>query len=398
MQAEAGRRIRVLVAEDQPTLAHALAELLSADPGMDVVGIAVDATEAVEMAATTRPDVALVDVKMPGGGGPRAAKEIRNRSPETAVLALSAYEDQSSVLRMLRGGAVGYLVKGGTVDQILDGVRRAARGQSILSAEVAGNVVRELADHLARDERSAEEVEDRRRRVLGVVSSGGPDIALQPIAELATGRVVGVEALARFSEAPFRPDVWFDEAASVGLRTELEVAALRAALDRLPALPSAAYLSVNMSPAIAAEDEARDVLAQTSSDRVVLEITEHAPVEDYDTLSRVLADVRAAGVRLAVDDAGAGFASLRHILRLEPDIIKLDITLTRAIDQDRARRALASGLIAFATEIGAVIVAEGIETREEIQALQDLGVEFGQGYFLARPAPEAPPAALALAG
>ncbi|HEX2032361.1 MAG TPA: EAL domain-containing protein [Actinomycetota bacterium] len=397
MAAEPGARTRVLLAEDEPTVAHVLGELISGDPSMELVGVARDAAEAAEMAGRTTPDVAVVDVKMPGGGGPRAAREIRERSPGTAILALSAYEDQSSVLQMLRVGAVGYLVKGGTVDQILEGIRRAVRGQSVLSAEVAGNVVRELAAHLARDERTSEQVEDRRRRVLSLLSGGGPDIALQPIAELATGRVVGVEALARFREPPQRPDLWFEEAAAVGLRTELEVAALRSALDRLPALPSGAYLSVNMSPAIAAEEAARETLAQTSSDRVVLEITEHAPVEDYDVLGQVLADVRSQGTRLAVDDAGAGFASLRHILRLEPDIIKLDITLTRAIDQDRARRALASGLIAFASEIGAAIVAEGIETREEIQALQDLGVEYGQGYFLARPAPEAPPAALALA-
>lgn len=397
MRSERRGSIRVLVAEDESILAHVLSELIATEPSMELVGLATDAPEAVELAAAASPDVALVDVKMPGGGGPRAAREIRERSPQTAVLALSAYEDQGSVLEMLRAGAVGYLVKGGTVEQILDGIRRACQGQSILSAEVAGNVVRELAAHLERDQRAVEEVEDRTRRVRNLLASGGPDVALQPIAELATGRVVGVEALARFREPPPRPDLWFDEAASVGLRTELELAALHSALDRLHALPPTAYLSVNMSPAIAAQDEAREMLGQTVSERVVLEITEHAPVEDYDTLGRVLADVRAQGTRLAVDDAGAGFASLRHILRLEPDIIKLDITLTRDIDRDRARRALASGLIAFATEIGAAIVAEGIETRDEIRTLQDLGVEYGQGYFLARPAPDPPPAALALA-
>ena len=117
----------------------------------------------------------------------------------------------------------------------------------------------------------------------------------------------------------------------------------------------------------------------------MLELTEHAGIADYNELAEALAPLRESGVRLSVDDAGAGFASLRHILNLRPDIIKLDIGLIRGIDADPARRALASALVGFAAEIGAVIVAEGIETPDELATLCALRVTYGQGYHLARP-------------
>jgi len=121
--------------------------------------------------------------------------------------------------------------------------------------------------------------------------------------------------------------------------------------------------------------------------RVVLEITEHEAVDDYDTLIRGLAGLREQGVRVAIDDAGAGFASLRHTLQIAPDIVKLDISLTRNIDTDHARQALASALVQFADEMEITIVAEGIETPEELAELVQLGVHYGQGFYLAKPSP-----------
>lgn len=123
------------------------------------------------------------------------------------------------------------------------------------------------------------------------------------------------------------------------------------------------------------------------ADRVVLEITEHDAVEDYEGLVGALTPLRARGTRVAIDDAGAGFASLRHTLQLAPDIVKVDISLTRDIDTDRGRRALAKALISFADEMGMTIVAEGIESEAELKTLRDLGVKYGQGFYLAEPAP-----------
>ena len=119
----------------------------------------------------------------------------------------------------------------------------------------------------------------------------------------------------------------------------------------------------------------------------MLEITEHVRVDDYGQLLDRLGRLRRAGIRLAVDDAGAGFASLHHILKLCPDIIKLDIVLTRDIDRDPIKRALASSLVSFSRDVGGTLIAEGIETAAELQTLVELGVPLGQGYHLGYPSP-----------
>jgi EAL domain-containing protein (putative c-di-GMP-specific phosphodiesterase class I) len=162
---------------------------------------------------------------------------------------------------------------------------------------------------------------------------------------------------------------------------------VRAAVARFADLPAQAYLSVNVSPATVVTGRVGEVVAEVPGERLVVELTEHARVADYDELADALKPLRTRGARVAVDDAGAGFAGLVHILRLVPDIIKLDIGLTRGIDQDPVRRALALSLVGFARDTGAGIVAEGIETAQELEALRDLGITWGQGYFLARPGP-----------
>jgi EAL domain-containing protein (putative c-di-GMP-specific phosphodiesterase class I) len=116
-------------------------------------------------------------------------------------------------------------------------------------------------------------------------------------------------------------------------------------------------------------------------------MTEHAAVEEYETLQEALAQLRERGIRVAVDDTGAGFASLRHILQLSPEFVKLDISLTRGIAKDPPRRALAAALTAFANELGASIIAEGVEREEELTALAELRVHHVQGYLLGRPGP-----------
>ena len=166
-------RTRVLVAEDEEAVREALVDLLSSDATIDVVGSAKDANEAIEMAGESKPHVALVDVKMPGGGGARAAREIRTNSPQTHVVALSAYEDRRTVLEMLRAGAVGYLVKGTSADEILRTVRRSIRGQGSLSAEVTADVIHELVSLLDRSEalsRDLEELDHTKSELIQILS------------------------------------------------------------------------------------------------------------------------------------------------------------------------------------------------------------------------------------
>ncbi|HEX2764983.1 MAG TPA: EAL domain-containing protein [Allosphingosinicella sp.] len=224
-------------------------------------------------------------------------------------------------------------------------------------------------------------------RVAEVVERDNLTILYQPVYRLSDRRVVGVEALARFPDAASRPpDAWFSEADGVGLGVQLELAAVRAALRGLPYIPADVRLGVNVSPKTILSAELARLVESVPSGRLVLEITEHAVVRDYVDLKRALGPLR-RHCAVAIDDAGAGYSGLRHIVDIAPDLIKLDMSLTRGIDGDPARAALATALVAFGREIGSRIVAEGVETGAELATLERLGVGSGQGYFLQKPMP-----------
>jgi EAL domain-containing protein (putative c-di-GMP-specific phosphodiesterase class I)/DNA-binding NarL/FixJ family response regulator len=378
--------IRVLIADDDAQVREILAALIDAEPLLELTDAVCDAEQAIMACARRSPTVAVLDVRMPGGGE-MAARGIKRVSPETRVLALTASDDRATVIGMLAAGADGYLVKGISVDEIVAAIVRAAAGGGSLSAEVTGDVIQELSERLHAHWRSEEHSRSREERIRQTLEGSVLSMVFQPICTLAGG-IVGAEALARFDCEPRQgPDRWFTEAGEAGLRLELEIAAASMALETLHAIPDPLYLAVNVSPATLASTAFRRLLEQSDGARVVVEITEHAPIENYATLRESLATLRAFGARVAIDDAGAGFASLRHILRLDPDFIKLDRTLINGIDGDRSLQALAAGLIAFAKTIDATIIAEGIERAQEVETLKDLGVRLGQGYLFARPAP-----------
>ena len=208
----------------------------------------------------------------------------------------------------------------------------------------------------------------------------------QPIVELDTRAIVGHEALTRFDDH-VPPDVRFGEAAAVGLGLELERATLGAALTAASALPSG-WLNLNASPALIEAGRSIGPLLRGRGRRIVLEVTEHAEIADYSSFKARLTMIRPR-VELAIDDAGAGFASLRHILELQPAFIKLDRSLVEGIETDLARQALVVGLRHFARETDCRLIAEGIETAEQLAVLRSLEIEFGQGYLLGRPEPVA---------
>lgn len=247
--------------------------------------------------------------------------------------------------------------------------------------------------HLAARRIDAEREQNRseeliRNRLRDVLSGKYLTTVFQPIVDLVTGSASGYEALSRISRSPEQgPDVWFWEAERIGLGVDLDVVALHSALGQADSLAEPAYLSVNVTPSTITSGWLDEVFADADPARIVLEITEHAVVQNYDELSSALGPFRAMGYRISVDDAGAGYASLHHILRLKPEIIKLDMSLTRSLDRDPARRALAAAMVGFGAETGATIVAEGVETAEELATLIDVGVTHGQGYFLGRPGP-----------
>lgn len=226
-------------------------------------------------------------------------------------------------------------------------------------------------------------------RIRAAVRGEGLAVVFQPIIDLTSGATRGVEALARFDGPPTRPpDLWFAEAHRLGVGVDLEETALSAAIRAGEMIRQDWYLSVNASPALLLSGRLERLVSdRIDPARLVIEVTEHVAVEDYDALQAAIAGLRVAGARLAVDDAGAGFASLHHIARLRPDIIKLDASLTRYVGQDVHYDAVTEALARLAERSGAVIVAEAVEAPHTLDALRGHGLASGQGYLFAAPAP-----------
>ena len=236
------------------------------------------------------------------------------------------------------------------------------------------------------DRRRHERVLERVRRL---IDGDGLHVAFQPIVDLASGRVVGAEALARFYDEDgeaIPTERCFLDAHAVDAGAELELAVIALALGCENRLPDGRYLALNVSPAVLEEPRLFELLTRCRVERpLVIELTEHQPVEDYVALGEHLDRVRELALRVAVDDVGSGFASFRHVTRVNPDILKLDRTLVCGIDDDPVRQSLASAIVSFARDVGAVVVSEGIESESELCCLKDLAVGCGQGFHLARP-------------
>src|SRR5439155_24678161 len=199
-------------------------------------------------------------------------------------------------------------------------------------------------------------------------------LVYQPIVHLDGGTVAGLEALCRFGDGA-STERRFQQAERLGLGPGLDLAIIDLALADLGRL-DVPYVSINLSPSTLLDEQLADVLLVDGvpAERIVIEVTEHARITDYERAERQLGVIRASGIRLAVDDAGAGYATFRHILSLRPDIIKMDRSITQDIDTDAARRALATALVIFGGEIGATVIAEGVETESEILALRRAGI------------------------
>ena len=220
-----------------------------------------------------------------------------------------------------------------------------------------------------------------------VISANAVSVVMQPIHHIENGAVAGFECLSRFADAKARgPDVWFNNARSVGKGVMLETLAVARALEAARRLPEEVYISVNASPETILSGSLEELLASFVGPRIVLEVTEHERVIDYAALGAALRKI-SPYARIAIDDVGAGYAGLRHLVDLAPDILKLDISLATNIDTDIARQAMATAIVHFANVIGSEVVAEGIETEDQLSTLRSLGVGYGQGYHYAKPMP-----------
>jgi EAL domain-containing protein (putative c-di-GMP-specific phosphodiesterase class I)/CheY-like chemotaxis protein len=377
----AGVPVRVLIADDEQLAAAATIAALDSGDGFDRVGVARSAAAAAQLAYAERPHVALVHAALPGGGD-AAVRAVRQASPGTRVLVHAAPSDRDALIAALRAGASGYVVRDTPAAELATALRGAAAGDLIFDGVVDQGVLRELMGQVHEASRVEEARITKRARILRVIDELQLEVLFQPIVALDSREVVGYEALSRFAAAPRRgPEAWFAEAHEVGLGPELEMMAC----ERSHALPSGTFMAVNVSPATAEQPELLDLLDGCGVDHVVLEVTEHARVEDYPSFRVAIQRVREHGASLAVDDAGAGFSSLRHILELDAELIKLDGSLTQSLEADPRRRSLASALIEFGRESGASVLAEHIESELQLIELRRLGVHYGQGYHLGRP-------------
>ena len=380
-------RIRVLIADDEQTVRESLASVIGSDPSLEIVGSAQDAQGAIDLAAWRLPDVAMLDVRMPGGG-PRAAAEIARLSPTTRVLALSAVEDSESVLAMIRAGALGYVGKTASNEEILGAIHGTAEGGTRLSPRAVNGVfeaIAETADGQGGSNGNEPSPRDQREEIARIIERRAVEFAYQPIADLETFHVIGVEALPRFRTRPMRPpETWLTEAAKHGSLIDLELVALAAALGGMEVLPSDAFLAVSVSPRTALSDRLGDLFRGADLNRIAIELNEHSA--DLDQLpTGALEELRDGGVRVGVRHAGSGLWGLRHLAKLAPDLIKVDMSTLREMSADPTGHDPVSSVIRFAFDTGAKVVADGVETDQEAEALRRLGIDLAQGNYLARP-------------
>jgi EAL domain-containing protein (putative c-di-GMP-specific phosphodiesterase class I)/ActR/RegA family two-component response regulator len=388
-------RARVLIVDDRDANVLLLEAILESE-GVGCIEGLTDPIVAVDRCLEFRPDVLLLDLHMPGMDGLAVLKELRERlAPDVflPVVVLTADATPVARERALEAGAKDFLTKPIDHTEVVLRLRNLLETCALYGAAQARReaLQRELDERLARDRREAEQHRGRVEEMEELLEGDALGIVFQPIVELANGAVVGIEALSRFAHEPVRPpDVWFAAARELGFAERLELLSVERALAVVEQLPDDWFLSVNVSPDTATHADLMSVLAAVPGDKVVLELTEQNEVSDYDFLAPYLALYRARGIRIAVDDAGSGYAGLQHILSLTPEILKLDRQLICGIDTDLARRSLVRCLVDFASEIGATVLAEGISSAAELDVLRTAGVTLGQGYYLGRPAADLP--------
>jgi EAL domain-containing protein (putative c-di-GMP-specific phosphodiesterase class I)/AmiR/NasT family two-component response regulator len=380
---------RVVLIDDEPANLALLMQLLRRKGLRNLHAIS-DSRQALTYVSDNDPDLVLLDLQMPGIDGYELLAALREQAAGSylPVLVLTADTTHQAINRALDLGARDFVTKPFDIDEV------TLRVRNLLETKELHNTLRHhnisLRRQLGDFERAAESEEEVRQAVLdrvsGVLATGEIAMVFQPIVQIPGDNVVGCEALARFHQQPRQgPDRWFADAERVGLGIQLELLAVANALARLPELPAQMFMAVNVSPPTALAVELHHLLDQVDGERIVLELTEHVPVEDYEAVDAGLSELRRRGVRLASDDTGAGYAGFRHLLGLSPDIIKLDISLSRDIDQDPVRRALAGALVAFARDVHAQVIAEGVENSRELNTLGGLNVPWLQGFHLGRP-------------
>jgi EAL domain-containing protein (putative c-di-GMP-specific phosphodiesterase class I)/CheY-like chemotaxis protein len=370
----------VLVVDDNEANTELLKALLE-DEGLRRVTTETDSRLVAGLLPAVNPDLVLLDLHMPHVGGLELLEGVTRFAAGTylPVLVLTADVAREARNQALEHGARDFLSKP------LDLIEVTWRIANLLETRQLYAALRRTVVSAAPDSGDDAVVRDR---IQAVLRDAAVTPHFQPVVDIDSMTTVGYEALARFESPHERGPVgWFSDAARVGLGVELEWLAATQALSFLESAAPSAFLALNLSPAAILHLRRQVLCGPEVCPRVVIELTEHVPVEDYSALHDSLREMREHGARLAADDLGAGYAGFRHLIALEPDVIKLDISLVHGIHHNRGARALARALVAFANDMGAVVIAEGVEEAQELAGLRDVGVHLAQGYYLGRPEP-----------
>jgi EAL domain-containing protein (putative c-di-GMP-specific phosphodiesterase class I)/DNA-binding response OmpR family regulator len=382
----------VLVVDDEEPNRRLLERMVGGHGGATVHTLA-DPRQTVDECRRLSPDILLLDLHMPEMDGVEVIVAVREQLQDISflpIIVLTADVTSEAKERALAAGANDFLTKPFDHIEVLLRVGNLLEtGTHFADLQLRNANIQIRLDHLNARESIGEALHQRRAtQISRAFAPGSMHMVFQPIRSLADGAAVGVEALARFDIQPTRsPDKWFAEAASIGEGVRLELHAIKAALEQFPDLEPDEFMAFNTSSITALSPSLSDVLTGLPCERIVLELTEHVAVKNYPELLDRLDELRSRGVRIAMDDTGSGYSGLQHLLVIKPEIIKLDRALIDGIVDDPARRALASAMVSFADELGSTVVAEGIETADDLDTLRSLGVHWGQGYHLGRPAP-----------
>ena len=369
-------RGHVLVVDDDEAVRHLFVEVLHHAGYATVEAATLTTASAVLDRGEPEVICIVLDGRLPDGHGYDLLRRVRDdRRLETLpVIVITGDDDPSREIEGLDAGATDFLVKPVTPEALVARVGAHLRDRAawLTMLDVAVTTARRGAgddDHTDLD---------------AIIETGAFQAVFQPIVDLQDGRNAGYEALTRFDDGS-SPELRFAEASAVGRGFDLELATLACALDSASHLPDDVYVSLNVTPGLLSPGTGGlQSLLESAPCQVVLEITEREAIDDYDVVRSALSGF-VPTVRLSIDDAGAGFASLRHVVMLQPDFVKLDRTWVSGIHVEPTKQAMVAGLVHFANATGCILVAEGIEADDERSMLVELGVHYGQGYLLGRP-------------
>ncbi|HVR01067.1 MAG TPA: EAL domain-containing protein [Polyangia bacterium] len=368
---------RVLLVDDEPAIARSLARILGA--AGHVVSTARSGKEAVTLLASSTFDVVLSDIRMPGMDGLTLLREIRAKDLDVPVAFMTGSPALETVIAAMEHGAFRYLVKPVDGKEIVELVERASQLHRF------ARVRRDAADALG-----SKRIGDRAG--LEARYASGADklwMAMQPVLSWSSRSVYAFEALLRTDEPTLRNPVDFlDAAERLGCTRELSRLIRRRIAGMMAGVPTSAKVFVNLLPSDLVDEElcAPDGALTAHAPHIVLEVTERAALDEVHGLAGAVTRLRELGFHIALDDLGAGYAGLSSFAQLEPDIVKVDMSLVRGIHTSPMKQKLFQSFTTLCRVLDVELVAEGVEVAEERDCLSRLGGDLYQGYLFARPA------------